>query len=996
LPVRPRRELRSNLAAAAAFAALSLFAGSHARAQEATTSDKLRISGETAASWVEGDRKVLLVEKDVKIVTDDATMTADRAVIWLANTEGNYRVEVALQGNARVVRGDLTREGGELFVSASVRPDVQLDVTELNAIDRSTDVHYLAAAQLRRQAQRGETATPITPALPVDLNASTQPTTGPTTRRDKGDRRQPVQFSWKHVEMSKTPDGKVALAISGGMFLVQTRPNGDRVELQADNAVLFTRFNDTSEMFEGARMKAFDADLDLDSVYLEGDVRMDVTPGDPKRAQQTLHASRIVYEFGADRAILTDALLHSLDPGADAPLVVRARAMRKLGTDHYEALSPSITTSSFATPSLSISATKVTVRQNDGNRGTSFVAENVTPRLYGVPFFYFPRLWGSDVDGIAGLRAISLSNSSGFGTGISTQWGLFETFGIEKPQNLDASYRLDYYSDRGPAGGIDANYSGGGINENTLQPFGFQGNITSYLAYDDGNDKLGKRRFSIAHEEDLRGRFKWDHQQFLTDGWQMQARLGYVSDGTFEEEWFRNEFRNGLPIETSLYVKRSDQTEVFSALIGLDTSNVPTIADQLQEVTVDDGFRYPLFVEKLPEVQYHRLGDSFGENQFTFVSNNSASALRFSKSYDSLESDLGIRRRTNPVIDNDPAFAGLPSYAYTGYTDDVVFRGDTRQEIAMPMGNDKVRVTPYGIVRYTAYSDSPGGGSENRLLGGVGVRTSTQFSKVYDDFDSKLFDIHRVRHIVEPQVNLFASAQTTDRNDVFIYDEGVDGVSDIAAAQFAVRQRFQTKRGGEGRWRSIDFLTFNSGVTFFANKPDEPEQIGSDFRNIGDAHSFRGIYFNSLPEASLARSTAFADATWRVSDTTAVLGDIAVNVDDVSLATTAIGVAIQRDPRVRYFAGVRYIGEINSTIGTITFDYDISTRYSIGLNQSIDLNDGQSQNTSLELTRKFEQFLLTVNVYFDRIEDDNGITIQFSPRNLPFSGPSLNGPGTRR
>lgn len=988
MPARPRRG-QAVARTAAAFAALALLVASRVSAQDVTTSDKLRISGDLASNWAEDGRKVLLVEKNVRIVTDDTTLTADRAILWLSDTGGVYRVEIALQGNAKVVRGDMTREGAELYVTASVRPDVQLDVIELNANDRSTDVHYLAAAQLRRQASRGESAEPLTPAFPTDPNAV--PTTSPATRPVKSDASQPVTFRFGHAKMDKTADGKVAVVVTGGVFLVQTRANGDRVELQSDSAVLFTQFTEAREI--GDRIQLFDASTDLDAVYLEGDVRMDVTPGDAKRPQQTLRASKIVYEFGTDRAILTDALLHSLDPGAEAPLVVRAKAMKKLGTDHYEAQSPSITTSSFATPSLSISATKVTVRQHaDGSRGTTFLAENVTPRVYGVPFFYFPRLWGSDVDGIAGLRAIGVSNSNGFGFGVNTQWGLFETFGVEKPENFDASYRLDYYTERGPAGGLDASYSGSGVNENTLQPFGFHGSFTSYLVYDDGSDKLGKRRFSIVHEDELRGRLKWDHQQFLTDGWQVQARLGYVSDGTFQEEWFRNEFRNGLPIETSLYVKRSQQTEVFSALLTLDTAGVPTIADQLQEVVDDDG-RRPLFVERLPEVQYHRLGDSFGNDQFTLVSNNGLAGLQFSESNDSLEGELGLRQRST---DRDAGFAGLPSYAYTGYTDDYVIRGDTRQEIAMPMGDDRVRVTPYVMARYTAYSDSPGGGTQDRLLGGVGVRTSTQFSKVYDNVDNKLFDIHRLRHIIEPQMNLFASAQTSERDDVYIYDEGVDGVSDIAAAQFAVRQRFQTKRGGEGRWRSVDFLTFNTGVTFFANEPDEPEQIGTDFRGIADARSFRGVYLNSLPEASLARSTVFADGTWRVTDTTAVIGDITVNVDEMSLATTAVGLAVQRDPRVRYFAGVRYIGEINSTIGTITFDYDISARYSIGVRQSFDFSEGESQDTSIELTRKFEQFLFTIDVYFDQIEEESGIAFQFSPRNLPFGGPSVNGRGSRR
>jgi hypothetical protein len=55
-----------------------------------------------------------------------------------------------------------------------------------------------------------------------------------------------------------------------------------------------------------------------------------------------------------------------------------------------------------------------------------------------------------------------------------------------------------------------------------------------------------------------------------------------------------------------------------------------------------------------------------------------------------------------------------------------------------------------------------------------------------------------VRHIIEPEVNIFAAGATHDRNDVFVYEEDVDGIHDLSGTQFAIRQRWQTKRGGPG------------------------------------------------------------------------------------------------------------------------------------------------------------------------------------------------------
>ena len=1007
-------------AAVATVGLLAPFAAAQANDGNATTplptSDKIRIGGDQAYNWSEGETRVLFVDGNVTLQADDATLSADRAVIWLTPGKGDgtpgapateYDVQIALLGNAKVTRGEITREGPELFVTIQTRPDVQLDAAALTPGNRSGDVHYLAASQLRRRALQMP-AQPLPPGRATTRSSTTQPTTEPTSRpvRPPGP---PLTFNAARVSTEMTPEGRVALVLSGDekasdVLLVQTRPDGSRVQLQANRVVIFSYLTDARQLMQG-RLGQLDADRDVDAAYLEGDVRINVTPALPNLPEQSLRASRVVYEFATDRAVLTDVLLHSYDPNAPAPLSVRARTMRQLGANTYEADGASITTSNFNTPAIALSASKVTVRQADtgdpriGTR-TSFVANNVTPRIYGLPVFWLPRVWGSTSEGGGvPLRDVSLSSSSGFGVGLETQWGLFETLGLRPPEGTDASYRLDYFTKRGPAFGFDTHYAGGAVNESTLQPWSCAGDFTAYGVYDEGVDRLGKRRGSISFEDDpqFRGRVRWDHQQFLTDGWQVQARLGYTSDGTFLEEWFRNEFRNGQPLDTSLYVKRSIGSEFFSVYGNVDLNNVATVADQLQEVNVGDGgFRNPLIVERLPEVTYQRLGDSLADDRLTLMSNNSLAGLHFSESYAGLQ-ELGLGNRGGtPEIDE--SFAGIPSYGYTGYTDAYVVRGDFRQEVSMPLGDDRFRIVPYGVVRYTAYSDAPDASFRDRILVGTGIRSSTQFHKTYDNARSKLFDVDRVRHIIEPQMNLFGAVQTRDRTDFWIYDEDVDGVSDIAAAQFNIRQRFQTKRGAPGKQRSVDFLTFNTGVSLFANEPEEPTPAyDADGDNtFEDAGSFRGLFFNGMPEASVARSTLFADSIWRVTDTTAILSDVSWNIDNASLATLGTGVAIQREPRVQYFVGARYIGELNSTIGTFSVDYELTQRYSIAFNESFNLTEGASQNTSLELVRKFEQFVLTLTVYFDQIEDEGGIAFSVSPRNIPLGFRVNNGGGSRR
>src|SRR5205085_3604723 len=166
------------------------------------------------------------------------------------------------------------------------------------------------------------------------------------------------------------------------------------------------------------------------------------------------------------------------------------------------------------------------------------------------------------------------------------------------------------------------------------------------------------------------------------------------------------------------------------------------------------------------------------------------------------------------------------------------------------------------------YSNSPESEIKNRALVGTGFRTTTAFWAVDDSVKSDLFDLHRMRHVIEPEIHAFTSAQSVDRHDLYIWDEDVDAINDISAVQVALRQRWQTQRGGPGRWRSVDVFTLDVQGNFFANKPPD--------RELNPA-GFRGLFFDSIPEASVPRDSINAQATWRISDETIVLADSEYN-----------------------------------------------------------------------------------------------------------------------
>ena len=87
------------------------------------------------------------------------------------------------------------------------------------------------------------------------------------------------------------------------------------------------------------------------------------------------------------------------------------------------------------------------------------------------------------------------------------------------------------------------------------------------------------------------------------------------------------------------------------------------------------GDRNPLIIERLPEISYDRIGDSFGNDKFTSTFNSSIANLHFSEAHDGL-AEIGFRTGDSPNTPGDERFAGMPSYGWTGYTDDYVVRGD--------------------------------------------------------------------------------------------------------------------------------------------------------------------------------------------------------------------------------------------------------------------------------------------------------------------------------
>ncbi len=951
-------------------------------------SESLQIRAGRAATWNAHGTNVMELlgapqsTGGVVIDLDRTHLVADNAVIWLSPVLGGQpdeqNVTIALLGHAQLQQPEVTRSGDRLIVSAKVRGKISLTADERIASNDSNSLVYQDALNLRNE--RPAASAPMTATTSATSEPATQPATAPTTRRTKT---LPILFHGTFQGIT-TSDGKLAVLFSNGVSLSRQQGNGSVLEFQADRGVLFTTLTKLRDAQALGQVAAIEQAIV--AAYLEGDVRIAQAGPAINRPQQRMEANRVYYDFTTDRAFLTNAVIRTMDPKATLPIIIRAQTVRQLSEGEYQVRNTELTTSSFAVPSYSIRATSAYVREvdtGDPRYGslTQFQADNVTMRMFNVPFFYWPVMGGEFTQRGGALRGIEIESNRRFGFGVRTEWGLLEALGYLPPPDLDASVRADYFAERGAAAGLNIDYGGGFITDTSRQAFNFHGSFDSYFVpSDQGIDDLGRHRRDLPPSEEFRGRIRWQHQQFLPNDWQVQLQSGWVSDPNFLEEWFDGEFNNGPPLQTSFYAKKQKDSEALTLLATVQPNHIVTTSDLYQDVRMfgpriagqfTSTNDHPFEIERIPEIGYHRIGESFLDDKLTLFSDNTFSGNRFMTGKASLL-DLGFvgpapRRGRRAVL------PGIPALGTTGTTDETIYRADLRQEVDYPFAISQLHFMPYVEGRYTGYTDSPDQGQLNRFFTAAGVRINTSFWKIDENAHSDVFDIHRVRHVIEPEVHLFTAAETKDREDVYIYDPEVDAINDVSAASIALRQRWQTKRGGPGNERSVDFFTLAVEANWFTNKPPDSVIPPSDFR---------GLFFPTLPEASIPRDSVNGEATWRVSDSTVILADAQWNMEKENLATASIGLAARRGDRLGYYVGTRYIEELGSAITTVAMQYQLTTKYSISARESFDFGERKSVYGSLGIVRKFDRFFIIINLYRDEVNDNSGISFALYPEGL--------------
>jgi len=736
--------------------------------------------------------------------------------------------------------------------------------------------------------------------------------------------------------------GKVG-TVTARFYLWQKQDEkGGLQEFQADNAVIFWAGQQAETDPNQGGGESVLPGSSVRAVYLCGDVLF--TEG-----QRTFRAEEIYYDFEKKKMVAIKAVMRTFDEAEGIPIYVRADKIRQVAENQFAADDMTLTTSEFYLPQISFNASSIIVTDTtpaDEKEGaatkSSYDAQmrDVRLKAHDRTIFYWPFVRSGLHRPDLPLKSIHVGNDSTWGTSVETRWYLARLLGLQEPEGTDSTLALDYYGKRGFGGGIQTEYAG----EDYL------GRILGYMIHDSGEDRLGRdsSRKNLEPPRDLRGRFHWQHRHFLPYNWQLTSEVSYTSDENFIEGYYRSEFNVGKEQETLVHLKRIEDNWGLSFLGKV---RINDFVDKLEE---------------LPTSEFHWTGQSFFDDKLTFYSDTQLS--RFRQRYAS--------------SNNTPGSEEFFSFA------------TTRNEVDMPLAIGKAKVVPFvaGTVVHEDglgfYRDLDGGTArrqDNVWFGETGVRVSANpYWKVFGDVRSQLWDLNQLRHVIRPHLTAVA------------YTQNESVIEQRDTLNVGISQRLQTKRGfGENR-RSLDWMRLDMDVTWVSDPGDA--SAGAD-RFIWNKPFIPPInrFSETVPLRDRRSSNIFgprrnyfgADYIWRLSDTTAVLSDMNLDMQSGVVQQYNVGVSHLRWPSLQFYLGSRYLRRIDNGLGekgsnavTFAVTYALDPRYSVVFSQQYDFDYGKMVRNDMTLIRRYHRIYWGLTYSVDASLDRQSIGFSIWPQGV--------------
>lgn len=386
--------------------------------------------------------------------------------------------------------------------------------------------------------------------------------------------------------------------------------------------------------------------------------------------------------------------------------------------------------------------------------GQRIVARNATLYIGGVPAFYFPYY---------SHRLDENSNQFFLTPGYRSKYGPYLLGGYRWHLNdqLDGTFHLDYRLERGVGTGPDFNFHLGRWGE---------GKLEYYYLYDldPGTNTAG---FTIP---DNRQRFHFSYDATPWTNFYIKSQVRYQSDERVLRDFFESEHRANPQPDT--FVEFNKLWSNFS----LDVYAQPRVNDFFETV------------ESLPDVRLTGFRQQLGHTPIFYES----------------ESSVGFYRRLFP--ETNGVSAGMNYEAA---------RADSYHQLVAPHTFfGWLNFIPRVGVRGNYYSQADGAGAatdeEYRGVFNTGAEVNFKASRLWTDAENKLFDVHGLRHIIQPSVNYVYVPRPNVRPfrlPQFSYESpslrllpieypdynAIDSIDSQNVIRFGLMNKLQTKRDGQ-------------------------------------------------------------------------------------------------------------------------------------------------------------------------------------------------------
>ncbi len=925
--------------------------------------DDARIAGKEIQSFTDGGEQVSVIHGDFRLTLGQRVISGQEGVIWIRQEEfggvaGNT-ITIYIEGDAKVVEPGGTTTDKVMLVIIRHQGRVSTPRVAANEKLKDSVLYKRALAQRRRSEEREKQlakdqadkaakhappefikAKPDKAATAPAGKAATAPVSKPATAPTSqpatapapaGRPVLPVYFHAKYFRSRRPQNGRRITIARGNVYLSQGNPESDLfLELRSQSAVVISqKYSKDRPAPRKDALSPYSADLPttvgegIVGVYLEGDVVI-------ARGERFLRGQEAFYDFTTDRAIMPNAVFRTIQTQRNVPMIIRAEEARTLSARESVFRNAKVSTSDFYTPTYHIGAKHVYLMDTApyDEKGVRLSEqrwlarmEHTTFNIRGVPISYTPYTRTEVQQGHTALRRARIGYESRKGFGGETQWHLFRLLGLVSPEDVDAHLTLDWHQ-KSYSAGIDYEYE--------RQSYSGYGIIYGLVNPREDEDEFGERRRRVDAPE-TRGRVLARHKQFLRDDWQLQFELSYLCDRNFLESEFPDEFHAGKEQETLIYAKKQRDNWALTSLLQARLN------------------RFDSQAESFPDVGFHLIGEPLLGDTLTFFS----------------ESRAGLKRwRPANYIEGDE-----------GDDSGLFVRADTRDEIDLPLKYGPYNFVPFVMARGTYWSDEPAGGENFRPYAQAGLRANTHFWRVYDNYRDRFWDVNRLKHIITPEVTgFFGWAGDVQPRDLYPMDPDIEThIGELSGLTFGIHQRLQTKRGPKrpGQPNTVDWMRLDVVAGLY----------DSGFRQIRSD----GQFFAYRPENSIGRDHINVDYTWNISDSTALLADMNFDIDRGIIGRSGLALAIARDPRLRYFLGLRTIEDMDSTVGTFGVRYKLNKKYTLSFFEQYDFDfkGGTNSITSVTITRKLPRWYAGFTVTYDQRYEDLTLMLNFWPEGIP-------------